>query len=400
MGRLTVRPATGRACRNWPAAFYRLSGVVAWGLILASGFSAAATRAGQRGGAWRTGPELSKQLATVLPNASWSNAPLRHVVQSISRAGRLAILIDRRVDPDQRLDLTLHDASYEDILRQIGEDRGFAVTVLGPVVYLGPPRVSTRLRTISLLLHQEARKLPALAQRRFLQAAPMRWPDLATPRELLSGLAAAEGIRLSGLEQVPHDLWAGADLPPLSLVDRLLLVAVQFDLTLTFAADGRDVALVPIPDDVAIVREYPGGRQAQQLAAKWAALAPGCDIRVEGERILVRGLVEDHERITGTGRGPVRPAPRKTRPDRGAKRFTVNNARGPMDRVLEQLAAKLQLEVRIDRRALAEAGISPSAEVSFSVREATLDELLRAAVEPAGCTFRRTGSVVEVFPGR
>jgi len=369
-------------------------------MIAAAGFTAAGQPTGQPPDGWRTGPALAKQLATVVPNARWSDAPLRRVIHGLSYAGRLAILVDRRVDPDQRLDLTLHDASYEDILRQIGEDRGFGMTVLGPVIYLGPPDASTRLRTISLLLRQEARKLPAEAERKLLRAARMRWPDLAAPRELLRTLAQDEGIALAGLEQVPHDLWGGADLPPLSLIDRLLLIAVQFDLTLKLAPDGRGVTLVPIPEDVAIVKEYPGGRQAQQLAAKWAALAPDCEIQVAGERIIVRGLVEDHERITGAGRPLARPAPGKVKPARAKKTFTVNPTKGPLDRVLQELAKKLQLDLRIDRKALEDAGISPSVEVSFGVREATLDELLRAAVEPAGCTFRRTGKVVEVFPAR
>ena len=153
-------------------------------------------------------------------------------------------------------------------------------------------------------------------------------------------------------------------------------------------------------NDVAIVKEYPGGRQPQQLAEKWAALAPDCEIQVAGDKILVRGLVEDHERISGAGRPSGSVGPRKVKAQGREKRFTVNGAKGPLDHVLQQLAGKLQLEVRIDRKALEEAGISPNAEVSFSVREATLDELLQAALEPAGCTFRRQGSVVEVFPAR
>lgn len=373
-----------------------LGTALAWAVILGAGWSAAEPPPG----GWLTGPGLHKQLATVLPNARWSDAPLRRVIHGLSYAGRLAILIDRRVDPDQRLDLALHEASYEDILRQIGEDRGFGMTVLGPVIYLGPPRVSTRLRTISLLVHQEARKQPAEAERKFLRAARMRWPDLAAPRELLRTLAQGEGIALAGLEQVPHDLWAGADLPPLSLVDRLLLVAVQFDLTLELAPDGSGATLAPAAEDVAIVKEYPGGRQPRQLADRWAALAPDSEVRVEGEKIVVRGLVEDHERIGGAGRPSPRTAPRKVKPARADKSFTVNPTKGPLDRLLQELANKLQLDLWIDRKALEDAGISPSVEVSFSVREATLDELLQAVLEPAGCTFRRRGSVVEVFPAR
>lgn len=382
---------------RWIAGKRRLLGTaLAWAVSLGAGWSAAEPPPG----GWLTDPAFHRQLEGARSSFSWHDAPLRHMIQSISRNGRLAILLDRRVDPDQRLDLTLRDSSYEEVLRKIAEDRRLGMTILGPVIYLGPPGASSRLRTVSFLVHQEARKLPASAERRFLRPAPIAWPDFSTPRQLLSSLAAAEGIELAGLEQVPHDLWAAADLPPLSLVDRLLVVAVQYDLTLRFSPDGTRAALAPIPEDVAIVKEYPGGRQPQQLAEKWAALAPDCEIRVAGDKILVRGLVEDHERISGAGRPSGSVGPRKVKAQGREKRFTVNGARGPLDHVLQQLAGKLQLEVRIDRKALEEAGISPTAEVSFSVREATLDELLQAALEPAGCTFRRQGSVVEVFPAR
>ena len=72
--------------------------------------------------------------------------------------------------------------------------------------------------------------------------------------------------------------------------------------------------------------------------------------------------------------------------------------KGQLGRVLDQLAARLELELRIDREALQQAGISLDAPVSFSVKNATIDELLEAVLAPAGCTFRREGKVVEIRP--
>jgi len=180
------------------------------------------------------------------------------------------------------------------------------------------------------------------------------------------------------------------------------LIAVQFDLTYRVARDGRAVELVPIPEDLAIVRRYPGGRDPQQLAEQLSAEMPEAEVKVAGGEILVRGLLEYQERIASgprsASRGTHARAPRRGSQD--TMRYTVNNARGPLDHVLAELAERLQVKVKINEEALRRAGISPSQPVSFSVKEAKIDELFRAVLTPAGCTFRRTGNVIEVMPAR
>ena len=53
----------------------------------------------------------------------------------------------------------------------------------------------------------------------------MAWDELAEPRTLLAALARENGLEIEGLDRVPHDLWPAADWPPMSLVDRLTLIA-------------------------------------------------------------------------------------------------------------------------------------------------------------------------------
>ena len=250
---------------------------------------------------------------------------------------------------------------------------------------------------LSALREEDARRLPESAARRFSQLKPFKWDDLATPREVLKQLAKQNGIELANLELVPHDLWAAADLPPLSLADRLTLVAIQFDLTFSISADGTVVSLAPLPERVAVVRNYPGGADPAATARSFARLAPAAEIKVARGRVFVRGLVEDQERIA---RPHHADSPSKPPAHEGLsnKRFTLTVTKKPVGTLLGQLAKQLNLELEIDQPALDRAGISLDRLVSFSVKEATADELFRAAARPAGLAVHRHGSTVEVAP--
>ena len=127
-------------------------------------------------------------------------------------------------------------------------------------------------------------------------------------------------------------------------------------------------------------------------------MLPDSQIKVVGDKIFVRGLLEDHERIASPHRPQPRRVPRSGGKADSQKRFTVREARGQLGKMLANLAGWLKLELRIDHRALEQAGISLQQPVSFSVKDATMDELLRAALEPAGLTFHLQGNVLEVVP--
>jgi len=350
--------------------------------------------------AWLDGTSLEQRLRTPV-DVFWSGTPLRQAIVSLAENQRAAVLIDRRVDPGQKLDLEWNDLPLGDIYRRVAESRQLGVVWLGPVAYFGPVQVTSRTRTLAELRRGEVRRLPAAAARKLLRPERMRWDDFATPRDLLARLAAESRIEISGLEQVPHDLWAGADLPALSLVDRLTLVAGQFDLTFEMAADASAVALVPVPDEVVLVRSYPGGDDPQALADRWAALVPQSQVKVVAGEVFVRGRLEDHEQIAAAAQPPPptrRPTSRSRRTSEGEKRFTVRDGKGPLGPVLEQLAGKLGLTLKIDREALQRADVSLQQPISFSVDKATLEELFEAVLTPAGCTFRVEGNVLEVRP--
>ncbi len=203
---------------------------------------------------WATGVAVHEKLVQPI-NILWSGSPLRNAVENLSHAQRVAILIDRRVDPGQKLDLTIRAQPMEAVLAAIADHCGLGVSQLGNVIYLGPRPVAQRLQAIAAALEKAVRQLPRPAQRKFLDLRPIAWPDLATPRDLLAQLARQNGITIAGLDQVPYDLWAAADLPPLSLIDRLTLIAVQFDLTFKVLGGGTRLESVRIPEDLPVAAD-------------------------------------------------------------------------------------------------------------------------------------------------
>lgn len=350
---------------------------------------------------WLSGSQFEKKLASPV-SVLWADNGLRQSLLDFGRAQQIAVYLDRRIDPGAKLDLAARDLPVVEVLGEVARQRNLGVAVLGDVVFISLPASARRVATVAELRREDLQKLGSQIARKFAAEEPFAWNDFASPREILQQLAARHALEFVNLEQIPHDLWPAADLPPMALVDRLTLVLEQFDMTFQVAPDGRRIAPVPVPGDVGIVRDYPAGRsQPEELVAAWRQIAPDCRFQVVGSRIYVKGLLEDHERIEAArGGGQTRPADvGRSRPAGPPQKvFTAKNANVPLGAVLSAFAKQLGLELQIDREAMQRAGISLDQLISFEVEQASLDELLDAVLKPVGCTHQRRGNVLLVRP--
>lgn len=330
-----------------------------------------------------------------------TDSPLRQYLVEFGRAQHIAVLLDRRVDPEQKLELNLRDVPVLTVLQAVATGRNLRVVVLRNVIYVGLPEDAGRLRTVVELRCQEVAAMGAEPARRFARLAPIVWQDLDEPRKVLEQLAGENGIEIVNPERVPHDLWAACDLPPMSVIERLTLILHQFGLTFQLAPDARRIAVVPVSPDVAVVRDYPGGADPEALAERWRARLPRCEIRVANHRVYVRGLVEDIETIetvaTPAGHRSAKPA-REPDSDRSPEQvFTAEVPNRPLGVVLAHFAKQLGLELEIDQASLEKAGVTLDRTISFRVQEATFDELFRAVLSPLGCTYERRGKVLRIW---
>jgi hypothetical protein len=309
---------------------------------------------------WATGEALRQKLAEPV-DVLWTEIPLRQAIESLSQAKKVAILIDRRVDPSRKLEVSLKEEPLESALKKIASPLGLGVSRLGAVIYLGPRPAAEHLPAVAATLTRDIRGLSTAMQRKYLQPKGFAWEDLATPRELLERLGRENDVKVANLEQMPHDLWAAADLPPSSLVDRLTLIAIQFDMTFQVSAGGKQLELVHLPETGESPSEGNQHGTTPLAKAKHPAAEPPTSVdKIRIDRISVKEK--------------------------------------PLGPVLKQLAERLHLELRIDQEAIQAAGISLEQRVSMQVENATVDELFQALLKSTRLTFHRHQRVIEIVP--
>jgi hypothetical protein len=362
----------------------------AFGLLLASGAARAAE------GGWLAGEALKQALSQKV-GVAWSNVAARRAIEEFSRTQRVAVVLDRRIDPDQKIELSLGDVPLAEAFQRIASRLDVGTAMVGPVVYFGPKSTARRVATVAIMANEAVSRLPSSARARWLQAKAWKWEDLARPRELVEEAARENGIVVENPKQIPHDLWGAADLPPLPLSTRLMLVLCQFDLTFEPAQDGASIKLVPMPENPVIERGYSVAGSAAEAAAKIknTELLGDAQVSVAGGKVVVRGRQEDQEIVSELLAGHTA---RRTSVSEGRKVYSMPRVDAPVSKLLETIGRQLNLEIQIDRPALAAARISLEKSVQVDVKDVTADQLLKAVLEPAGLRYERHGDVVEVKP--
>lgn len=134
---------------------YFRSGVMALGVtaIIIAVIGLTGTRAtaqsDQKQVRWRTATQVSDQLKQSIGTAgySWQGVSLRRALRSLSESEgvRIAIVLDRRVDPGKKLNLTFDEQPLENVLLQIAAVNDIGMCQIGPVIYFGPKWTTHRL---------------------------------------------------------------------------------------------------------------------------------------------------------------------------------------------------------------------------------------------------------------
>ncbi len=359
---------------------------------LAAAFSLAGTRHGHAAEAidWQTGPDFQRELNNSI-GVSWEGKfSVRRALERIGHRHRVAIVLDRRVDPNREV-LCANDAKLEIALYAIAEQLELGMCVIEPVVYIGPKKATSSLVTLTALRKEELLKLDEAVKRRLMRTSPMQWDKLAVPRELVDQLSHEAGLKISGVETIPHDLWPAGSLPPLGLIDRLTILLAGFDLAFEFSADGQSLQLIVLPTDLAIERSYSVPRDQTRVVRLLTERFPTAEIRPDGAKIVVVASLEDHQAIRDqlAGTTPRPPLPKVTTIN--VYELKVENKE--VGAVIDFLAGKFEMTAEFDESAKDKL----KKLTSFDVKEATLEDLFKAAVTPAGLSCRIDGKKVVVF---
>ncbi len=328
---------------------------------------------------------------------------LRETLRSLAREYRVAVMLDRRLDGEQNVDLVARDVSLRELFDDLAGQLNIGVTVLGPVVYFGPPEEVRQLRTVLANRLEDLRPLSRDAQKRLLRPSALRWDALSTPRDIFADVAQRYRMQIDNPQFVAHDLWTARELPPLDAATQLTLLGAGFHTTFEFLDGGKKIRLVPIPSRPTIERIY--SVEANQLSRRLRQLAekiPQAQLHRSGSQIRLRGRIEDHEVAAAllSGESKEQPSPGKKnaqRPPAGSQVYSLK-VEAPLRAILSGLSRQVGFKLQLHSEAIAAKSIDLDQIISVDVQELPLRSLLKSILEPARLDFRQEDGLIEIFP--
>ncbi len=337
-------------------------------------------------------------------SANSTLSELRPILTQVASSRRVSIVLDRRLNPSAEFPFEIKNVPLRTGLAQIAQLVNGETTYTENTVFLGPHPATSRLRTLIELRRLElTSKESAIPERRRTELQRRRtieWQDLDTPREILDAVAKPFQLNFSNPEVIPHDLWAAASLPDVSLTEALSLVLIQFDLTFRWTNLGTSVEFLPIPDRISLERKI---RPKQKLADAMALIHdrfPELDAKISNSEIVVHGLFEDHERVSHLLRGetPSRPRTANLPQDLKQQKFTFRTEFPVPTIALMKKLEESDIRFEYDDDELKAAGIDLEQTVQIDLKTVSADDLFHTIFDPVKLEFQIDHLTVKLKP--
>ncbi len=278
-------------------------------------------------------------------SATWDQQSLREMLDRLSRAQQMPIILDRDFNADLVATLQFQQTPLETILLQIAGQSHSRMQVLGTGIWFGPTDRGNELRTRITLAIQATE---ALAKQRKVKGTPSLavkqgwpWKEGVTLKQVIEQIAAQGEFRITNPEDIPHDLWATQSWPPMHPSAALTIALCQYNLTWEWSSFPDSVTIKPQQPVAQLRREYSATSEKQkQVVAMLEQAGKTISIEQEARSIVITGLVEDHELVQSLLSG--------TRAKKGgtavplsvkARRFSLKARNVSLKLVLDELAA-------------------------------------------------------------
>jgi hypothetical protein len=328
---------------------------------------------------WRQKQDFGAALQSP-GSGTWKQVALREIIADLASVHRIFLLLDRRIDLDQQLDYTPPNGSLEVTLRGIAAHLKLGIAIGDGWVYYGPPDAAKKLRTL-IALGEANSPLSKTAMTNWTRRSPLSWAKPKAPRDIVTE-QLEKLVKVSNPEEIPHDLWAANNWPPMSLLERLSLCLIQFDLTWQWQDEGQAIKLIPLPGEAVIAKQYTVA-DPQQFTTKLKEFQLTAKVEVAGKIVKLTGTAEDQQIAADLAAGKTA---RKVEIKPDSQRFTLA-AKQPIRNILRAIAKTLELTLEIDEAALQKQNLTVDREIELNVREVTRDELLKKILEQAGLTY-------------
>jgi hypothetical protein len=351
---------------------------------------------------WLTGANFRQELEHPF-SGSWSSVEFRQLLKEVAADRRVAIILDRRLDPSVEAPIDVNNVSLRTGLTGIARQVNGDVTIPENIVFLGPKSATKKLRTLielrELDLQSKAFSVPKPRRSELLQRKTFESQDLDAPREILETFAQQVALNISNGQLIPHDLWAGMVLPDVTIVEAVSVVLIQFDLTFRWIDQGAAIELIPIPDVVALERKHHSKQKPVDAINEVRERFPQVEAEVWKTEISIKGLLEDHEAVADFLRGDRVSSPIKIEPPQPLQKqlFTLKAERVPLISLLKKLEESA-INFDYDSDQLTEAGVDLEQKVQIDVKKASAKEFFKLLFDPVGLEFQIDHLTVKLKP--
>lgn len=209
----------------------------------------------KNGIAWLREKALSEHNALPV-SVMWRDAELKDRLMRFSQNQRVAIFIDRRIDPSTIINLTSNQVTTEQFLLNVAQKAEIGICQIEDIYYLGPQKIANSLASTSESLLKAANKFGKRTQLRWNMSKPLLTEAVVNPKQLLLEIAKANDIQIDGINGLPHDLWSGLDLPASSLACRFSILLAGFDKSFQFKATGKTIEIVDFKPPQQVTRTF------------------------------------------------------------------------------------------------------------------------------------------------
>lgn len=351
----------------------------------------AVTQAQFRG--YLTDQALYQQLDAPL-TATRARVGLRDGLKQLGDDFRVAVLLDRRIDPDQVVNLAIDAAYFDEGIADLVEPLKAEVRVVGNTVYVAPRDSAATIRTrVELARRQLELACEGNAVRRaeLKMKFPVSWLALTSPRGIAASIASRYKLKLENPTDIPHDLWAAGSIASADAAEAFLLVVSQFDMGVEWV-DADTVRFVPLPENPVIEASHRVRDRAalQKLQETLQAAYPERKFTSRGLSIVLSALLEEHDEIdlllgNKQPRKPATPAKSAPLSQRRIKELQVQDVTLS---AISDLLRSQGIPVVYDSAAARAAGIDVDQLLTVTLKDATLEQLLEQTAGKLGLAYR------------
>ena len=211
-----------------------------------------------------TGQKLDRRKLQPL-SLWWKDAGLRDRLKAFSETQNIAIMLDRRVDPNTIVNLGIENRTVEQIFLRISAPANIGVCRIEDCYYFGPVDTTIALPIAMDTLFRQAKKVARRSKVKWTVKRPVRTGPIVATKSLIEAVATKHGFTVNGLEELPHDLWYSVSLPPTSVLGQIQLMLAGFDKTFEIDPDGKSITIIDFPKIESARRIFPVAKRPANM---------------------------------------------------------------------------------------------------------------------------------------